>query len=104
MTDIELNQQITITFKTDEPARDITLVVLDAAETDAATATADYRAGTFDLDDLLGSIWGGAQITYTENGETEQLTGEQFHTTHPLRDLDGVEPVSVTFEDLQVAA
>lgn len=45
-----------------------------------------------------------AQVEVTENGETTCYTGEMFQDGGVLVDLDGVDPVSVTFEDVEPVA
>jgi hypothetical protein len=103
MTDLALNQLITIVFETDEPKWRVIVVALDAADDNAADATEQWRDGAFNIDDLLGSFQRTAQIEVTENGRTEHYTGEQFDAGAVLRELDGVEPARVTFADLEAA-
>lgn len=99
--DLPLEQQITVTFDTEEPKRQVVVVILDAAETSAADENAHWAAGAFTVDDVFGSIVEHAEVTVTENGgDPERYTGESFDAGSVLRELDGVAPTSVVFVDL----
>lgn len=102
--DFPLNQKITIVFDTDEPPRHIVLTIIDSQDDNAAGNTEAWAAGDFELDDLLCTLARNAEITLEENGNTESYTGATFEDGGMLVDLDGVEPTSVTFVDLEPAA
>jgi hypothetical protein len=103
--DFPLDQKITITFRTDEPARQVVVTILDNSDgVSAEDSTAAYAANQFSLDDILGTLTRNAEITVEENGNVEHYTGATFDDGGVLRDLDGVEPVSVIFADYQPAA
>lgn len=102
--DIPLDQKITIQFADDEVGRGVRIVILDSSDGTAAENAAGYAADEFTLDDLFCTLLFHAEVEVTENGETTRYTGETFQDGAVLVDLDGVEPVSVTFEDYQPAA
>jgi hypothetical protein len=105
LSDLPLEQLITVVFEVAEPKRRVVVVIKDAADGTAAELSADWARGDFTLDDLFGSIVPHAEVTMTENdGEPEHYTGETFRGGEVLRELDGVEPTSVTFADLESAA
>lgn len=105
LSDLPLEQLITVVFEVAEPKRRVVVVIKDAVDGTAAEMTADWAREAFTLDDLFGSIVPHAEVTVTENdGEPEYYTGETFDCGAVLRELDGVEPTSVTFADLESAA
>jgi hypothetical protein len=101
---IPLNQRIIIQFPDDEVGRGVRIEILDGQDDDAAGNAAAWAAGEFSLDDLLFTLLSHAQIEVTEADETTCYTGETFQDGAVLRDLDGVEPASVTFADLEPAS
>jgi 23S rRNA U2552 (ribose-2'-O)-methylase RlmE/FtsJ len=103
LADLPLTQRITVLFDVEEPKRHVEVVILDAADDNAATVTADWAADAFTLEDLFGAVLDHAKVAVTENGETQTFTGKEFHGGLVLRELDGVDPTSVTFEDLESA-
>ncbi len=103
-SDIPLNQRIIIQFPDDEVGRGVRIEILDGQDDNAAGNAAAWAEGAFSLDDLLFTLLGHAQIEVTEAGETTHYTGETFQDGGVLCDLDGVEPASVTFADLEPAS
>jgi hypothetical protein len=101
MPDLALNQLITIVFETDEPRRRVVLTVKDAVDDNAAAMAEQFAAAEFTIDDLLGSFWRAAEIEVAENGNVERYTAAEFDAGAVLRELDGAEPTSVTFADLE---
>lgn len=100
INDLPLNQLITVVFDVEEPKRHVIVVIEDASDDDAAVANEDWARKAFTLDDLFGSIVVHAEVTVTENdGVPEHYTGESFDGGAVLRELDGVDPSSVTFAD-----
>lgn len=101
LADLPLEQLITVVFEVAEPRRRVVVAIEDAPDGTAAEMTADWANKAFTLDDLLGSIVPHAKVVVTENdGNPEHYTGETFDAGSVLRELDGVEPTSVTFADL----
>jgi hypothetical protein len=100
LRDLPLTQKITAVFETEEPARRVEVVILDTVDGPAEEMNADWARGDFTLDDLFASCVPQAVITVTENGNVETYDGISFDDGAVLRELDGVDPVSVVFEDL----
>ncbi len=101
--DIPLNQRITIQFPDDALGRGVRVVIVDGQDETAADNNAAWAQSLFHLDDLLCTLLSHAQVEVTEAGCTDRYTGETFQDGAVLVDLDGVDPVSVVFEDLEQA-
>lgn len=98
---LPLTQRTTVQFG--EDGRNVSVVILDAADDTAANLATAYGENQFTVDDIFWCAGDEAQIEVREAGNVTTYTGETFDHGGVLVDLDGVDPLWVKFEDLQDA-
>jgi len=99
MSDLVSYQTRAIIDIADGPQWVAHVVIDDETDSDATQSNADWTAEEFTLDDLFGSTGFAAAVVVTLNGDTREMTGEEFYKLDLAHTISDDAKVDVVFED-----